>query len=42
MVDLEGMAEIIVGVISDGNPVITGGMLLISDGILFFFLEEFL
>ena len=37
VVDLEGMADIIVGVISDGNPVITGVMQLISDGMLLFF-----
>ena len=37
VVDLEGMADIMVGVISDRNPVITGVMLLISDGMLLFF-----
>ena len=42
VVNLEGIADIIVGVISDGNPVITGVMLLISDGMPVFFLEEFL
>ena len=34
LVDMEGMADFIVGVISVGNPVITGGMLLISDCML--------
>ena len=34
LVDMEGMADFMVGVISVRNPVITGGMLLISDGML--------